>query len=358
VTLQELADRLACRLDGDGALEVTRVAGIEDAGPGDLTFFSNPRYTAALRATRATAVILGDDAPAAPCAMLRTGAPYLAFARALSLFAPAQRPRPGVHPGAWLAPGVVCAQDATIGPFVSVGEGTVIGARTIVHANVAIGAGVVIGDDCLIHSNVAIRERVAIGHRVVVQNGAVIGSDGFGFAQRADGTHEKIPQIGRVVIEDDVEIGAGTTVDRPPVGETRIEAGTKIDNLVQIAHGVRVGRDVLLAAQVGIAGSTTLEDRVMLGGQVGVSGHITLGRGVRATAQTGIPNSLPAGAFVSGYPAIDNREWLKASIVFRRLPDLRRAVIELEQRVRELEARLAEAAAPPAGTGVTGSRVP
>ena len=358
MTLHELAERLACRLDGDGTLEVTRVASIEDAGPGDLTFFSNPRYTAALRTTRAAAVVLGHDAPAAPCAMLRTDAPYLAFARALALFAPDERPRPGVHPTAWLAPGVVCAPDATVGPFVSVGEQTVIGARTVVHANVAIGAGVVIGDDCLIHSNVAIRERVVIGHRVVVQNGAVIGSDGFGFAQRADGTHEKIPQIGRVVIEDDVEVGAGTTVDRPAVGETRIEAGAKIDNLVQIAHGVHLGRDVLLAAQVGIAGSTTLGDRVMLGGQVGVSGHIALGRGVRATAQTGIPNSLPAGACVSGYPAIDNREWLKASIIFRKLPDLRRAVIELEQRVRELEARLAAASVPAAGTEAAGPRVP
>ena len=358
MTLQELAERLACRLEGDGTLEVTRVAGIEDAGPGDLTFFSNPRYTAALRTTRATAVILGPNAPAAPCAMLRAREPYLVFARALALLSPVERPGPGVHAAACLAPGVVCAPDATVGPFVAVGEGAVIGARTVVHANTTIGAGVVIGDDCLIHSNVAIRERVTIGHRVIVQNGAVIGSDGFGFAQRADGTHEKIPQVGRVVIEDDVEIGAGTTVDRPPVGETRIEAGTKIDNLVQIAHGVHIGRDVLLAAQVGIAGSTTLGDRVMLGGQVGVSGHIALGRGVRATAQTGIPNSLPAGAFVSGYPAIDNREWLKASIIFRKLPDLRRAVIELEQRVRELEARLAAAPVPAARTEAAGPRVP
>jgi UDP-3-O-[3-hydroxymyristoyl] glucosamine N-acyltransferase len=351
VTLQELAERLACRLDGDGALEVTRVAGIEDAGPGDLTFFSNPRYTAALRTTRATAVILGPEAPAAPCAMLRTREAYLAFARALALLAPIERPRPGVHATAWLAPGVVCPTDATIGPFVSVGERTVIGARSVVHANVAIGPDVVIGDDCLVHSNVAIREGVVIGHRVVLQNGAVIGSDGFGFAPRPDGTHEKIPQVGRVVIEDDVEIGAGTTVDRPPVGETRIEAGTKIDNLVQIAHGVRLGRDVLLAAQVGIAGSTTLEDRVMLGGQVGVSGHITLGRGVRATAQSGIPNSVPAGAFVSGYPAIDNREWLRASIVFRKLPELRRTVVELEARLRELEARFADVSGTAAGSG-------
>ena len=175
----------------------------------------------------------------------------------------------------------------------------------------------------------------------MLQDGAVVGADGFGFAQRPDGTHQKIPQAGLVVIEDDVEIGANTTIDRPSVGETRVGAGTKIDNLVQVAHGVHVGRHVLLAAQVGIAGSSTVEDHVMLGGQVGVAGHLTIGEGARATAQTGIPNSVAAGAFVSGYPAIDNRDWLKASAVFRRLPELKRAVSHLEARVAELEARLA-----------------
>jgi UDP-3-O-[3-hydroxymyristoyl] glucosamine N-acyltransferase len=168
----------------------------------------------------------------------------------------------------------------------------------------------------------------------------VIGSDGFGFAQRPDGTHYKIPQIGTVVVDDDVEIGANTAIDRPAVGETRIGPGSKIDNLVQIAHGVRIGRNVLLAAQVGVAGSTTLEDSVTLAGQVGVAGHLTLGKGVIATAQSGIPNSVEAGAFVSGYPAIPNREWLRASAVFRKLPELRRTVSELERRIVELEARL------------------
>jgi UDP-3-O-[3-hydroxymyristoyl] glucosamine N-acyltransferase len=187
---------------------------------------------------------------------------------------------------------------------------------------------------------VSLRERVSLGHRVVVQDGAVIGSDGFGFARRPDGTHEKIPQVGGVVVEDDVEIGANTTIDRPAVGETRIGAGTKIDNLVQIAHGVTIGRNVLLAAQVGVAGSTTLEDGVTLAGQVGVAGHLTIGKGVIATAQTGIPNSVEPGSFISGYPAIDNREWLKSSAVFRKLPELRKAVADLERRLAELESRL------------------
>jgi UDP-3-O-[3-hydroxymyristoyl] glucosamine N-acyltransferase len=197
----------------------------------------------------------------------------------------------------------------------------------------------VIGDDCVIHAGVSIRARVVLGSRVIVQDGAVIGSDGFGFAKRPDGTHHKIPQIGDVVIEDDVEIGANSTIDRPAVGETRIGAGTKIDNLVQVAHGVKIGRDVLLAAQVGIAGSSTLEDRVTLAGQVGVAGHLTLGKGVIATAQSGIPNSVEPGAFISGYPAIDNRDWLKSSAVFRKLPELRKTVAELQKRLDDLEKR-------------------
>jgi UDP-3-O-[3-hydroxymyristoyl] glucosamine N-acyltransferase len=188
-----------------------------------------------------------------------------------------------------------------------------------------------------VHARASIRERVVLGNRVVIQDGAVIGSDGFGFAQRPDGSHHKIPQVGGVVVEDDVEIGANTTIDRPAVGETRVGAGTKIDNLVQVAHGVKIGRDVLLAAQAGIAGSTTLEDRVTLAGQVGVAGHLTLGKGVIATAQTGIPNSVEAGAFISGYPAIDNRDWLKSSAVFRRLPELKKAVADLQKRLEALE---------------------
>ena len=345
MTLQELAVLLGCRLEGDGTIEIQRVAAIEDAGPGDLTFFANPRYAPELRRTRASAVILGDTAPAAPCAMLRAGQPYLVFARALSLFVTPRRPPAGIDARAAVAPDAVCGADVSIGAFVWVGSRAVIGARTIVHPNTTIGEDAVIGADCVIHSNVAIREGVVLGYRVVVQNGAVIGSDGFGFAQRPDGTHEKIPQLGRVVIEDDVEIGAGTTIDRPAVGETRVGAGTKIDNLVQIAHGVTLGRDVLLAAQVGIAGSTTVEDRVMLGGQVGVAGHLTLGAGARATAQTGIPNSVEAGELVSGYPAIPNREWLKSSAVFRKLPELRRELNDLQRRLAEIEARLADASA-------------
>ncbi len=335
--LQDIAASLDCRLEGDGTIEIRGVAGIEDASTGDLTFFTNNKYAAELRATRASAVILGDTAEAAPCAMLRAPHPYLAFARAVELFVDPYRPPAGVHRLACVGEGVTLGAEISIGPFAVIGDGARIGARTVVHPHVTIGRQTTIGDDCLLHPHVSIRERIQIGHRVILHDGVVIGSDGFGFARRPDGTHHKIPQIGALVIEDDVEIGANAAIDRPAVGETRIGAGTKIDNLVQIAHGVSIGRNVLLAAQVGVAGSVTIEDDVTLAGQVGVAGHITLGRGVVATAQSGIPNSVDAGSFISGYPAIPNREWLRSAAIFRKLPELKRRIADLERRIQELE---------------------
>ena len=339
--LREIAERLACRLEGDGELEVHRVAGIEQAQPGDLTFLANARYTSSLRTTHATAVIVADDAPPASCAMLRTREPYLAFARAVALFSSPPRPAQGVDRLAAVAADAEIGENVSIGPFVTIGSGAHVGAGTVIYPNVCVGDGAHIGDECVIHSNVAVRERVIIGCRVIIQNGAVIGSDGYGFVRRTDGTHQKIPQTSIVVIEDDVEIGANTAIDRPAVGETRIGAGTKIDNLVQVAHGVTIGRNALLAAQVGIAGSTTIGDDVMLGGQVGIAGHVEIGKGASASGQSGITNSLPAGAFVSGYPAIDNKEWLKASAVFRRLPELKKRIADLERRIAEVEGALA-----------------
>ena len=338
VKLRDLAERLGCRLDGDGEIDIARVATIQDAGPGDITFLANPKYESALKSTRASAILLKDDAPPAPCAMLRTADPYLAFARAVALFAPPWRPVPGVHALAAIAADARLGRDVSIGAFVVVGNDVSIGDNTVIFPNVTIGPGTRIGSECVIHANVSIRERVTIGNRVVLQDGVVVGSDGFGFVRRGDGTHEKIPQVAAVVLEDDVELGANTTVDRPAVGETRIQAGTKIDNLVQIGHGVRVGRNVLMAAQVGIAGSTAIEDDVIFGGQVGVGGHLSIGRGVVAVGQSGVTNSLDPGAMVAGYPAINSREWRKSSVIFRRLP-------ELKKRIEELEARLADATA-------------
>ena len=334
--LKVLAERLGCRLDGDGEIDITRVAGIEDAGAGDLTFVANPKYLSALATTRASAVLLREDVPAGPSAVLRTGDPYLAFARAVGIFAPRWQAEPGVHPMTAIAATARLGERVSIGAFVSIGEGTTIGDDTVIFPNVTIGASVRLGAACLVHSNVSIRERVTIGDRVVLQNGVVIGADGYGFVRRADGTHEKIPQVATVVIEDDVELGANTTVDRPAVGETRIGAGSKIDNLVQVAHGVTIGRNVLIAAQVGIAGSTEVGDSVMLGGQVGIGGHLKIGRGVVAVGQSGVTNSVDAGAMIAGYPAIEAREWRRSAAVFRRLP-------ELKKRIEDLEARLAAA---------------
>lgn len=336
--LRDLAAHLECRLEGDGDADVVRVAGLKDAGPGDVTFLANSKYEKLLAASRASAVILSDG-PAVPHASaLRTPHPYLAFARAVRLFAPDSRPAPGVHALAALAPDVRLGAGVSIGAFVCIGPGVTIGDGTVVYPNVTIGDGATVGRDCVIHSNVAIRERVRIGDRVILQNGVVLGSDGYGFVRLPDGSHEKIPQPAAVVIEDDVELGANTTVDRPAVGETRIRQGTKIDNLVMIAHGVSVGRNVLMAAQVGVAGSTEIGDEVVFGGQVGVGGHLTIGRGAVAVGQSGVTNSVEPGAMVSGYPAIDSREWRRSSAVFRRLPELKRRIEELEAQVRALMA--------------------
>jgi UDP-3-O-[3-hydroxymyristoyl] glucosamine N-acyltransferase len=337
VKLRDLAVRLDCRLEGDGDLEITGVAAIHDAGPGDLTFVANPKYEKALPATRASAAILREGGPAAPCPVLRTRDPYLVFARAVALFAPDDRPAPGMHALTAIAPDARIGAGVSIGAFVAVGTGASVGDRTVIYPNVTIGPGVRIGDDCVIHANVSIRERVEVGHRVVLQDGVVLGGDGYGFVRRADGTHEKIPQVAAVVIEDDVEIGANTTVDRPAVGETRIKAGAKIDNLVQVGHGVTIGRNALMAAQVGISGSTTIGDGVTFGGQVGVGGHLTIGDGAIAVGQSGVTNSLEPGARVAGYPAIDNQTWRRASVLFKHLPELKRRIDALEAELEALK---------------------
>jgi UDP-3-O-[3-hydroxymyristoyl] glucosamine N-acyltransferase len=275
---------------------------------------------------------------AAPCAVIRSQSPYLTFARAAQVLSPdTPPPPPGIHALAAVAGDAVVDPTATVGAFAVIGAGARVGARTIIHPHVVIGDGTIVGADCILHAHVSIRERCTIGARVILQNGAVVGSDGYGFAPRADGTHEKIPQTAPVVIEDDVEIGANTTIDRPAVGETRIKAGTKIDNLVQIGHGVVLGRNVLLAAQVGIAGSTVIGDSVIFGGQVGVGGHLTIGDRAKAAGQSGITNSVDADAFVSGYPAIDNGEWRRSSAVFRKLPEMRKQLRALEERLKAIE---------------------
>ncbi|HXT70643.1 MAG TPA: UDP-3-O-(3-hydroxymyristoyl)glucosamine N-acyltransferase [Vicinamibacterales bacterium] len=343
VTLEELARRLECRVDGPaaaGAIEIARVAALADAQPGDLTFLSNPKYASDVASTRASAVIGDDSLTGAPCPVLRTKDVYLVMARAVGLLTPAARPAPGISALASIDPTATIGPDVSVGAFVVVGAHARIGARTVIHSHVAIGRESTVGDDCEIHSHTAVRDRVGIGHRVVLQNGVVIGGDGYGFARRPDGSHEKIPQVGRVVIEDDVEIGANSTVDRPAIGETRIGAGTKIDNLVMVAHGVKIGRNVLLAAQAGIAGSTTLEDGVIMAGQSGAIGHVRLGKGAVVSAKSAVTKDIEPGQQVAGIPAGDIAEWRESAVLLRRLPELRRLISDLDARLAAIEAQI------------------
>jgi UDP-3-O-[3-hydroxymyristoyl] glucosamine N-acyltransferase len=342
MTLAELAERLGCRLEGDGAVVVTRVAGLDDASAGDVTFLANPKYASRVPSTKASAIIADDQLTGAPCAVLRTTQPYLAFAEAVGVLTPPRRPAAGISALASVDPSARLGPDVSIAPFVVIGEGVRIGARTAIRAHTVVGAKSTIGNDCDIHAHVSIREDVEIGDRVVIQDAAVIGSDGFGFARRPDGSHQKIPQVGRVVIEHDVEIGAHSAVDRPAVGHTRIAEGTKIDNLVQVAHGVHIGRRVLLAAQVGIAGSTVLDDGVMMAGQSGATGHVHLGKGAIVGAKSAVTKNVADGQHVAGIPAGDVDEWRESAVLVRRLPELRRTVTDLEARLAALETRLRE----------------
>ena len=326
-------------MEGDAAIEIRRVATIDEAGPGDLTFLANPKYAAKVATTRASAIIMNGEAITAPCAVIRSQAPYLTFAKAIQMLSPAAAASAGVHPSSVIADGAAIDPTASIGPFVVIGAGARIGARTVVHAHVVIGEGTIVGDDCVLHAHTSIRERCVVGSRVILQNGAVIGSDGFGFAPRADGTHEKIPQTGPVIIEDDVEIGANSCVDRPAVGETRIKAGTKIDNLVQIAHGVVIGRNSLLAAQVGIAGSTVVGEAVMFGGQAGISGHLEIGDRVKLAAKTGVTGPIEADAYMSGYPMMETHAWRRAHAALRKLPEMRKQLLSLDERLEKLETK-------------------
>ena len=331
--LKEIAERLGCRPSGDLELEISGVAGIEQAVPGELTFLSNPRYVKKLRDSRASAVIVAEEIPDLTLSFLISDNPYLDFARALELFYQPPKPSPGIHPTAVIAATAVIGDNASIGPYTVIGENVVIGRDAVLHSHVSIYEGVVIGNDFTAHSQVNVREFCEIGDRVILQNGAVIGSDGYGFAQRKDGTHYKIVQAGKVVIEDDVEIQAHSCIDRAAVGETRIRRGSKIDNLVQIGHAVDVGEDAILCAQVGIAGSTTIGKNCIFAGQVGLVNHLNIGDNVLITAQSGVPNDVESNQKISGYPAMDNRRWLRSAAVFNRLPDLEKKLRQLAKKV-------------------------
>ena len=331
--LKEIAERLGCRPTGDIELEISGVAGIEKAVAGELTFLSNPRYVRKLRDSRASAVIVAQEIPDLQFSFLISENPYLDFARALELFYQPPKPTPGIHPTAVIAASAAIGEDASIGPYAVIGENVVIGRNAVIHSHVSIYEGVVIGDDFTAHSQANVREFCEIGDRVVLQNGAVIGSDGYGFAQKKDGTHYKIVQAGKVVIEDDVEVQAHSCIDRAAVGETRIRRGSKIDNLVQIGHAVDVGENALLCAQVGIAGSTTIGKNCIFAGQVGLINHVNIGDNVLITAQSGVPSDVESNQKISGYPAMDNRRWLRSTAVFNRLPDLEKKLRQVAKKV-------------------------
>jgi UDP-3-O-[3-hydroxymyristoyl] glucosamine N-acyltransferase len=333
--LREIAERLGCRLSGDGDIEIEGVAGLQEAGPHQLTFLTNPRYARHLNETRAAAVLVEKEIPGAGLPCLISENPYLDFARALEWFYQPPKPPPGVHPTAVVAASAKIGANASIGPYAVIGDDVVLGADAVLHPHVVIYKGAKIGDRFEAHSHAIVREFCEIGDCVILQNGVVVGSDGYGFARQSDGSHYKIVQSGKVVIEDDVEIQAHSCIDRAAVGETRIRRGTKIDNLVQIGHAVHVGEKNIICAQVGIAGSTRLGDNCILAGQVGLINHLTIGDNVLITAQTGVAQDVATGQKLSGSPAIDNRLWLRSSTVFARLPELEKAVRELKQKIQQ-----------------------
>jgi UDP-3-O-[3-hydroxymyristoyl] glucosamine N-acyltransferase len=341
--LSELAARVGGEVVGEGGLRLEGVAALEDATPAQISFFSNRKYRKAFEASRAGAVVVEpDEKVPSGRTVLRVRNAYLAFARITTLFHPPREALPEVAPEAVVHPSARVHPASQVMPLVSIGPGAEVGARTILHPGVQIGEGARVGEDCLLHANVVIREGCIIGNRVILQPGVVIGSDGFGFAFDPEGEgqgprHYKFPQVGHVVVEDDVEIGANTCVDRAALGVTRIGRGTKIDNLVQIAHNVEVGPLSLLVAQVGVSGSSKLGMGVIVAGQVGIVGHLTIGDGARIGAQSGVGHDLEPGATVSGSPAIAHQTWLKAVASFEHLPEMRRELTRLRKEVERLQ---------------------
>lgn len=341
-TLKELAEYLGGTVRGDETCRVSGLAPLESAGPDSITFLANPKYAAKVADTGAGAVLMAPGGESYGRNVVEVANPYLGFAKLLTLFY-VRKPAPrGVMDGASLGAHVTLGSDITIHPGACVGNNVTIGDRTVIHSGAVIYDGVSIGTDSLVHANAVVRERCRIGNRCVIQPGAVIGSDGFGYAPDGAGYYA-IPQIGIVVLEDDVEIGANTCIDRAALEVTLIRRGTKLDNLVQIAHNCQIGENCMIVSQVGISGSTKVGNHVTLAGQVGVAGHLTIGDNVMIGAQSGVPNSVPANGGYSGTPIMPHKDWLKAMAIVPRLPELRKTISALEKRIAELEAQRSEA---------------
>jgi UDP-3-O-[3-hydroxymyristoyl] glucosamine N-acyltransferase len=335
--LSQIAASLGCEIHGDPDLEMTGVAGMEQATGTELTFLANPKYVSKVKQSKAGAILVTQPLRELPLTSVISANPYLDFARALAMFYRPPTPEPGIHALAFVHDTAIIGENASIGPFAYVGRDVRIGNNAVLHPHVVIYEGVRIGDQFLAHAHSSVREFCRIGDRVVLQNGVVVGGDGYGFAKRADGSHEKIVQSGITVIEDDVEIQSGSTIDRATMGETRIKRGAKIDSLVQVGHACVVGEDNIICAQTGLAGSSVLERNVLLAGQVGVSGHLTIHENSIVYAQSGIGGDVPAGSRISGSPAFDSKEWLRAITAFQKLPEILRSMRQLEKRVAELE---------------------
>jgi UDP-3-O-[3-hydroxymyristoyl] glucosamine N-acyltransferase len=334
IRLSDLTARLGGSLEGDGELLITGIAALEDATAGQISFCSDRRYRQSLATTQASAVIIGrslalPDGCRSDLAVVRVDNPYLAMGGTIGLLEPRPRPEPGIHETAVIAKGVELGDDVHVGARAVIGTDSRLGARSIVSAGCVIGNGVTMESDCILYPNVSLYDGVVLGHRVIVHSGTVIGSDGFGYAQHG-GHHVKIPQVGGVVIEDDVEIGANSCVDRATLGVTRIGQGTKIDNMVQIGHNCQIGAHTIICGQVGLSGTTKVGAGVMMGGQAGAAGHLTIGDGAMVAGASGVTNSVAAGVTVAGYPHQEISRWRRVNAALRRLPELVRRVGRLE----------------------------
>jgi len=331
--LGELAERLGAELHGDPQIEVTGVKGIEEAGPSEITFVANPKYAGLAKTARAAAVLVEPEFPEIATPTLRLKNPYHAFSRALGLFYQPPAYPVGIHPTAVIDPTAEIGPDSHIGAYAVIGPGVKIGAKATILPHVVLYPGVQIGSHFFAHAHAVVREGCILGDHVTLENGAIIGADGFGFSKNEQGHWEKIPQSGPVRIGDRVDVQANACIDRATVGVTEIGAGTKVDNLVQVGHGSKVGEDTLLCAQAGLAGSSVVGSRAILAGQTGVAGHCTIGDGAILTAQSGVSHDVPPGKMISGSPAFDNRVWLRAVTIFQKLPELLKRLDRLEKRI-------------------------
>ncbi len=337
--LKELAQWVDGTVIGDGEVEISGVSAIDEAQAGEITFIANPKYLPKLNETRASAVIVSKAVTRGEKPLLSVSHPYLAFAKILAFFSQKPYQPKGIDSNAWISPTASLGKDLTLYPFVYIGDHCSIGDRVTLYPGVCIGDGSSVGEDSILYPNVSVYSGTTIGKRVILHSGVVVGSDGFGYVKEGK-KNVKIPQVGGVEIEDDVEIGSNTTIDRATLGKTIIRRGVKIDNLAQVAHNVIIGEDSIIVAQVGISGSTKIGSNVTLAGQVGMVGHIEIGDNVMVGAQSGVGHDLPANQVFTGSPAIPHREWLRSVTVFPKLPEMRRTLIEIEKRLKKIEETL------------------